>query len=325
MQALSFYLLYPIIYVIASLPFRVLYIFSDFLYYLIRLSGYRREVVLANLRNSFPEKSPADINTLCNNYYRYLCDLILETLKTLTMTEKETRERVKFHNTDWLDKLYQEKNSIMIVMGDYGNWEWAGPSFALSTKFRLIVIYRPLSNVYFEKMMTRMRTKFGTRITPVDKTLRDMVSYRNEITATAFIADQTATKKNAYWTTFLNQDTAVFTGPEKLSKKFNYPLVYMNVHRVRRGYYDIIPELLFEKPENTGENEISEAFIKRLEMEIKSDPTPWLWSHKRWKHKRITTAGSINPANFAVPNEKQKRPAAGEQTVYPGEQNQKLA
>jgi Kdo2-lipid IVA lauroyltransferase/acyltransferase len=284
MQALSFYLLYPVIYVIASLPFRALYTLSDVLYYLLRLSGYRREVVLKNLRNSFPEKSPEEINTFCNNYYRYLCDLILETLKTLKMTEKETLSRVKFHN----NKLYLDKKSIMIVMGHYGNWEWAGPGFTLSTKFQLVVIYRPLTNIYFEKMMTRMRTRFGTRITPVDKTLRDMVSYRNEITATAFIADQAAKKRDAYWTTFLHQDTAFYTGPEKLSRKFNYPVVYMHVERTGRGYYEITPELLFQTPGNTAENEVSEVFVKRLEVDIKQNPVTWLWSHKRWKHKRLT-------------------------------------
>jgi Kdo2-lipid IVA lauroyltransferase/acyltransferase len=287
MSALSFYLLYPIIYLIASLPFRALYIFSDFLYLLIRLSGYRREVVLKNLRNSFPEKSPKEIEKICNNFYRYLCDLILETLKTLKMNEKQTRQRVTFHNTGWLDKMYAEKKSIVIVMGHYGNWEWAGPSFTLTTNFQLVVIYRPLSNLYFEKMMTRMRTRFGTRITPAEKTLRDMVAYRNEITATAFIADQTASNQNAYWIQFLNQETLVFTGPEKLAKKFKYPVVFMNVERVKRGYYEVTPELLCENPENTSENEITDRFFQRLEAEIKKDPTPWLWSHKRWKHKRI--------------------------------------
>ena len=203
------------------------------------------------------------------------------------MSAEQTRKRVKFHNTEWLDKLYAEKRSIVIVMGHYGNWEWAGPIFTLTTKFQLVVIYRPLSHPYFEKMMTGMRTRFGTRITPADKTLRDMVAYRNEITATAFIADQTASSQNAYWTTFLNQETLVFTGPEKLSKKFKYPVVFMNVVRVKRGYYEVIPELLFENPENSLENEITDRFFQRLESEIKRDPVPWLWSHKRWKHKRI--------------------------------------
>lgn len=286
MQALSFYLLYPIIYLVASLPFRGLYWLSDGLYHLLRLSGYRRKVVIQNLKNSFPEKSEAEIHAICDEYYRYLCDLVLETLKTLKMTDKETLERVKFNNKEWLDKLYAERKSIIIVMGHYGNWEWAGPSFTLTTKFQLVVIYRPLSNPYFEKMMTRMRTRFGTRITPVERTLRDMVANRNEITATAFIADQTATKRDAYWTTFLNQETAVFTGPEKLAKKFNYPVVYMNVYRVRRGYYEVTPELLFENPAATAENEVSEAFTHRLEFDIQRNPAPWLWSHKRWKHKR---------------------------------------
>jgi Kdo2-lipid IVA lauroyltransferase/acyltransferase len=288
MQALWFYLVFPFIYLIALLPFRALYVVSDVFYFLIRLSGYRRKIVLRNLRNSFPEKPEAEIKKICNAYYRYLCDLLLETLKTLNMSERKTKERVIFHNQPWLDKFYEEKKSIIIVMGHYGNWEWAGPAFTLTTSYQLVVIYRPLSNVYFEKMMTGMRTRFGTRITPVDKTLRDMVTYRSETTATAFIADQTATKKNAYWTTFLNQDTAVFTGPEKLAKKFNYPVVYMNVQRTGRGYYEITPELLFENPSATAENEISEVFTNRLEAEIRRDPVPWLWSHRRWKHRRKT-------------------------------------
>jgi Kdo2-lipid IVA lauroyltransferase/acyltransferase len=287
MQAVLFYIAYPFLYLIASLPFRALYLLSDGLYYILRLTGYRRKVVLKNLRNSFPEKSDTEINVLCESYYRYLCDLILETFKTLKMTSQEARERCTFNNAPWLDQLYAEKKSIIIVMGHYGNWEWAGPSFTLNTRYQLVVIYRPLSNPYFEKMMVGMRTKHGTKITPVKNTLRDMVANRKDITATAFIADQTATKKDAYWTTFLHQDTAVFTGPEKLASKFDYPVVFMNVQRPKRGYYVVTPELLFASPKNTAENEIMEGFTNRLEREIKNDPTIWLWSHRRWKHKRI--------------------------------------
>lgn len=288
MHAISFYLAYPFIYLIASLPFGALYKVSDILYYLFRLTGYRQKVVLTNLRNSFPEKSPAEIDDLCKTYYRYLCDLILETLKTLRMTEKESKDHCTFHNQEWLDKLYEDKKSFIIVMGHYGNWEWAGPSFTLNTKFQLVVIYRPLTNTYFEKMMVGMRTRFGTRITPVNLTLRDMVANRKQVTATAFIADQTAPHDKGYWTNFLNQDTIVFTGPEKLAIKFDYPVVFMNIKRVRRGYYDVTPELLFSKSRETTENEISEAFMKRLEKEIISDPSIWLWSHRRWKHTRPT-------------------------------------
>ena len=128
-----------------------------------------------------------------------------------------------------------------------------------------------------------MRTRFGTRITQDTNTLRYMVANRNTVNAIAFIADQAAPAQNAYWTTFLNQETSVFTGPEKLSTKFDYPVVYLRIERTRRGYYDVHAELLFEHPNVTAENEISEAFTRRLEKDIVSDPSTWLWSHKRWK------------------------------------------
>lgn len=286
MQAILFYITYPFIYLVAILPFGVLYRLSDVLYYLLRISTYRKEVVHRNLRYSFPDKSEKELELISKMYYRYLCDLVLETLKTLRMSETESKERCVFHKQEWLDKLQAERKSFIIVMGHYGNWEWAGPSFTLSTGFQLVVIYRPLSHVYFEKMMCKMRTRFGTKITPVNLTLRDMVANRGTLTATAFIADQTATKKNAYWMNFLNQDTAVFTGPEKLAVKFNYPVVYMNVQRPRRGYYEVFPELMVADPSTMTENEISELFMRRLEKEILIDPVPWLWSHRRWKHKR---------------------------------------
>jgi len=202
------------------------------------------------------------------------------------MTEQEARERCVYRKAEWLDKMYEEKRSILIVLGHYGNWEWAGPSFTLGTKYQLIVVYRPLSQPYFEKMMTKMRTKFGTKIIPVEQTLRGMVANRKEVTATALIADQAASSANSYWTTFLHQDTLVFNGPEKLAVKFNYPVVYMNIRRLKRGYYELIPELMFENPAETKEGEILETFSKRLEQEIIRDPVIWLWSHKRWKYKR---------------------------------------
>lgn len=286
MQAVVFYLVYPILYGLALLPFRVLYVLSDIFAALFWLSGYRKDVVVTNLKNSFPEKSEKEIKQLARGYYSYLCDLILETLKTLTMSEQEARERCVFHRQEWLEKLHAEKRSVMLVLGHHGNWEWAGPAFTLGTPYQLNVIYRPLSNPYFEKMMTRMRTKFGTRITPAAQTLREMVATRQETVAFAFIADQAATTANSYWTTFLHQDTAVFNGPEKLAVKFNYPVVFIKLRRLKRGYYDMTPELLFADPKTTHDGEILEAFTRRLEVEIKQDPVIWLWSHKRWKHKR---------------------------------------
>ena len=288
MQAFLFYLTYPLIFVVVSTPFRILYFVSDILCLLLRASGYRKEVIVKNLKNSFPEKSEKEILTLCNEYYRYLCDLALETLKSTRMSEKESRKRCVFHNQPWLTKMREDGQSIAIVMGHHGNWEWAGPGFTLSSKFQLVVVYRPLSNIYFEKMMTRARTRFGTQITAVDKTLRDMVANRGKTTATAFVADQVSLAANAHWMTFLNQDTAVFTGFERLARKFNYPVVYMSVSRVRRGYYEVTPELLSLDPKDTDENEITEKFNRRLEQDIIRDPRIWLWSHRRWKLTKPT-------------------------------------
>lgn len=286
MKAVIYYCSYPFIFLIALLPFRLLYGLSDGLYHLLRMSGYRKKIILKNLTLSFPDKSPVEIDALYKAYNRYLCDLILEVLKTTRMNDTESRKHCTFHSADWLDNMRDDGKSFIIIMGHYGNWEWAGPGFTLATGYPLVVIYKPLSNPFFEKMTARMRTRFGTRITPVNLTLRDMVANRSKLTATAFIADQTAPKDKAYWMTFLNQNTAVFTGAERLAVKFNYPVVYMNVKRVKRGYYEVFPEMLFSNPKETAENEISHAFMKRLEQEIMLDPVPWLWSHRRWKHKQ---------------------------------------
>lgn len=285
MQAFLYYLFYPLIYLIASLPFGIMYAVSDFFYWVLRLSGYRKKVILTNLRNSFPEKTEAEIQILFRDFCHHLCDIVFETLKTLTMTEKEARARCVFHKAAWLDQLFAEQKSVIVLLGHYGNWEWAGPSFTLNNDCQLVVIYRPLSNVYFEKMMYRMRTKFGTRIAPAAATLREMVANRGKKTATALIADQSAFG-DGYWTTFLNQETAVYNGPEKLARKFNYPVVYMHVSKPRRGYYEVRPELLFSRPVDTAEGEILETFTRKLEEEIIARPSLWLWSHRRWKYKR---------------------------------------
>jgi Kdo2-lipid IVA lauroyltransferase/acyltransferase len=287
-QWLIFYLCYPFLYAVSLLPFRFLYLHSDLLYLILYYSGYRKKVVLTNLKNSFPEKSDEEISKLCKAFYHYLCDLILEIVKSLSISENDISKRMLIKDTSLFEKLYKDKQNAIFAMGHYGNWEWAGSSFSIKKLHQLQVIYRPLSNVYFEKMMTRMRTKFGTQIIPVNQTLREMVASRKKLTCTAFIADQTPSHEQVFWTPFLNQDTPVFTGPEKLAIKFNYPVVYISVKRIKRGFYEIESDLLFEKSAETRENEISEAFIKKLEKDIIQDPVIWLWSHRRWKFKRST-------------------------------------
>ncbi len=284
---IPYYLAIPFIYLLSYLPFWALYGISDFLCFLLfHVVGYRRKVVEQNLRNSFPQKSEKEIKTLSKKYYHYLCDLTLEVFKKITMNRPAAMNRCKFHNAELINRLASENKSVILLMGHYGNWEWAGSSFTLSTNHQLHVIYKALSNPYFEKLMVKSRTLFGTRLIKVENTLRDIIANKNNPAAYAFIADQTPFPQQAYWTTFLNQDTPLFTGAEKLAKKLNYPVVFVNIVRVKRGYYEIFPELLFEEPKLCKENEITEAFIRRLETEIIKMPETWLWSHRRWKYTK---------------------------------------
>jgi len=289
MQAIGFYFALPFIYLLSIFPFSILYLLSDFVFMLIYYAiGYRRKVVTENLRNSFPEKSEKEIAALRKMFYRYLCDLLLETFKTLSISKASMLKHCSMNENS--KKLFQkyadEKKSIILVLGHLGNWEWGGNTFSLICKQPLYVLYHPLENKYFNKLIIRMRTRFGTKLIAMQNTFRDMVATKNEINATAFIADQTPPPENAYWTKFLNQDTPVFQGTEKIARKLNYPVVFVNVQRIKRGKYEMIAEVLCENPSSTSDGEITEMHTKKLEREIRKNPENWLWSHRRWKHKR---------------------------------------
>lgn len=289
MSTIGFYLALPFLYLISILPFPLFYLVSDGIYLLLyRVIGYRKKVVYENLKNSFPEKTHEELKKIEKQFYHYLVDLFLETLKTLTISKEEAIKRCALNPQAiaLFNDLYAQKQSCILVMGHYGNWEWAGNTFSLINKQQLYVIYHPLTNKHFDKLMYDMRTRFGSKLYAMKDTMRGMISNRNEINATAFIADQTPSPENAYWTTFLNQDTPVFWGTEKIAQKLNYPVVYVTINRVKRGYYEVNAEILVTEPKNTKEGEISELHTRQLEKDIKAQPEIWLWSHRRWKHKR---------------------------------------
>src|ERR1035437_6769041 len=278
MQAIGFYLALPFIYLISILPFPVLYLFSDFIFVLIYyVFGYRKKVVTENLRNSFPEKSEKEIAALRRKFYRYLCDLLLETFKTLSISKSTMLKHCSMN--EYSKKLFQkysdEKKSIILVLGHLGNWEWGGNTFSIMCRQQLYVLYHPLENSYFNRLIINMRTRFGTKLISMKDAFRDMVKMKNEINATAFIADQTPPPDNAYWTTFMNQDTPVFSGTEKIARKLNYPVVFVNVQRIGRGNYELMAEVLCENPSSTSEGEITEMHTKKLEKEIRKNPATW--------------------------------------------------
>jgi KDO2-lipid IV(A) lauroyltransferase len=290
MGAVLYYIfVLPLLYLISILPFWILYGVSDFLFLMVYyVIGYRKKVVYENLKNSFPEKSHEELKKIERKFFRFLCDLILETIQTLTISPATNLKRCAFDKSaiDLFNKLNEEKRSCIIVMGHYGNWEWGGSSFSLMLKQQLYVIYHPLSNKQFDKLMYNMRTRFGIKLYAMKDTMREMIRNRNEVNATAFIADQTPSPEGAYWTTFLHQDTPVFWGTEKIAQKMNCPVVYVTVGREKRGHYKLYAEMLCEKPRETKEGEISEMHTKKLEQDIIKQPEIWLWSHRRWKHKK---------------------------------------
>lgn len=288
MGTVGYYLALPFIYGISLLPFPLLYLLSDGVYWLLfRVIGYRRKVVLTNLRNSFPERTEAEIQVIADRFFRWFCDLTLETLKTLTISPEEVRKRVEFKNIDLLRQFAREGRSVILVLGHYGNWELAGARYSQEKDIpQLYVIYHPLQNKHFDRLLYHMRTRHGTKLYTMRETSKAMIRDKDMLTATAFIADQTPSPDRAWWTNFLNQDTPVFLGTESLARKLGQPVVYIHIARPRRGHYLMRAEPLVPLPRDTRDGEITEAHTRRLERDIREHPEIWLWTHRRWKHQR---------------------------------------
>jgi Kdo2-lipid IVA lauroyltransferase/acyltransferase len=289
MSAISFYIFYGINWVITLLPLRILYIFADFLYLILYyFPSYRREVVRTNLKNSFPEKTDEELGIIEKKFYRHLADLIIETLKMTHMSKAEQIKRYTYSNIGVIDKLREEKRDIIAVLGHYNNWEWPTllPHYI---NYKTIIIYKPLQNKYFNRFMNNQRSRFGIILTPTHNVIRDIIINRknNINTLSCFISDQIpAISDIKYWTTFLNQDTAVFTGAGKIASKYDMAIVFFHIQKIKRGYYNLDIELLIDHPAGLSETAITEKHVRRLEEIIVAKPEYWIWSHRRWKHKK---------------------------------------
>jgi KDO2-lipid IV(A) lauroyltransferase len=287
MQAIIFYSVLPIIYFISILPFWVLYRVSDILYFVVYyVVGYRKQLVLKNLKNSFPEKSERELLKIRKKFYQFFSDIIVESIKIFTMSAKQLEQRCKINDMGLLEMLGAENTDFILVTGHYGNWEWAGSVMGLKTKQIMYALYKPLSNKYFDRLIYNSRVRFRLRLISIKDSSTAIRSQIGKGAAFAFISDQAAKPDNAYWTTFLNQDAPVFWGAELVARKYNLPIIYVSVERVRRGFYEVHLEKLFEQPRGTKRGEITESYTRRLEKDIIANPEIWLWTHNRWKHKR---------------------------------------
>lgn len=288
MRAILFSLFYGLTWLIAQIPLRAVARISDFTYLVIyHLIGYRRSVVRNNLKNSFPEKTDEERKTIEKKFYRHLSDLIFESVFLLHASRKRVLNLCKFNNLELFERFYKEGKSAILVSGHYGSWELYS-LIGHHAKHHAVGIYKPLANARFEKLMNNSRKRFGGVPVAMKDTLRALIEYKRkgEPILLGLVSDQTPAKGDIrYWTTFLNQQTPVFLGVEKLSQKFNLPVVFCNMRKVKRGKYEVDFELLTEEPNSFKPYELTELHLKRLERQIIEAPEYWLWSHRRWKRK----------------------------------------
>ncbi|MEX1188140.1 MAG: lysophospholipid acyltransferase family protein [Bacteroidia bacterium] len=273
-------------FVIAQLPLSFLYKFSDFLAWLTAdVVKYRKGVIDLNLKNAFPGKSDKEYDNLRKSFYKNFSDILVESFKLLALNKKLLKKRVSIKNPEVLQELKQRNEGFIAVAGHYNNWEWLGVCMAGVLEMKSMVTYKPLSSVVMDKVMRNVRETLGTDLVNMSNTYR-FVMQSKEPTAVLLVADQAPDPRHAYWTKFLNQDTPCFTGPERIARAKNSPLVFFNMQRERRGYYSIEIEILHNHPAESEPGEITELHVKALEKQIMKYPPNWLWSHKRWKHQR---------------------------------------
>ncbi len=276
--------------VLSWLPWPAMYGISSLLAFLMtKVIGYRRKVIMENLRNSFPEKSEQDLQQIRRDFYRHLADVIVETIKTMSLTERQMKQRSRLtpQAEALLKRLEKEERSAMGLLGHFGNWEWASPPVTLQTSFSVVTAYRPLRNKILDKLLRRIRGRFTHELLPKNQIGRALLRYRQtrKPIIAGLIADQSPGPQAEYQTTFLSQETLIYSGPDILARKMKMPVYFVAPRKEKRGHYLVHISLLAENPDEMPEGEIGRLFMKALEEEIRRSPALYLWSHRRWKHK----------------------------------------
>lgn len=289
---IAFYILYAAWYLLSLLPLWVHYCLAWVLYMLVaHVFHYRRKVISRNLENAFPHMSTADRHRLMMKFYRFFCDYIAESVKFATMSRTNIKKRMKFHGAEEIVNVLAQGQDVALMLGHYGNWEWI-------TSLRLWMkdpecgyghIYHPLENPIFDRLFLSMRNRMGSHSVAMNETLRFIHQYHSagRCSEIGYISDQVPTWLNIHhWLTFLNQETPVFTGVERIARKYNQAVFYVDVKRVKRGYYEATFKLITRTPEQMSEHAITDRYFALLEQTIKREPQYWLWSHNRWKRTR---------------------------------------
>ena len=269
--------------------FKTLYALSSFLYYLAYyVVGYRKKVVRKNLTNSFPEKSAEEIKKLEKAFYRQFCDQIVEIIKQVTITNEEMASHLYVENIELVEKLRSENRSIVYFLAHIGCWEYVAYYPEATKTDALYIGYKKLTNEAFDKLMFNLRSKFGGHPVQDTKLLRTLAQFKKEgkRAELGFLADQSPQPDALnYWTTFLNQNTAMIDSIERIARKLDYAVCYFDVTRESRGVYKIVVKLITDDIQSTPQNYVTEQYTRLLEETIKKQPECYLWSHNRWKFK----------------------------------------
>lgn len=297
MQLLIYVIVLPLIWFISILPFRLFYWYSDFVrFWIYRVFGYRKKVVRKNLRLSFPEKSLEEIKVIEKKFYVHMCDLFLEMAKSLTISEKEIKSRFKFTNIELVKEFEKQNKSIIFVCGHYASYEWV-ISMGYHVNHQGFVIYTPLANKYFDRLVKKIRMNHNSSLIARHEAIATMIQHKEEglLAAYGMASDQSPQPHKAhYWRKFMGVKVPVITGPEFLSKKLDYPVVFIDIQKPKRGYYEATFKLITDNPKELPDYTITDQFTDMLEKQIRTKPEHYLWTHKRFKHKNRVPAEFID-------------------------------
>jgi KDO2-lipid IV(A) lauroyltransferase len=288
MDILTAILVYFFVFIIAIIPFFILYLISDLLgFILYRIVGYRKEVAYDNLRKSFPDISEKELKRIVRLSYRNLSDVMVETLKGFSLTQKRVVKRHRFVNSEVLEPFVKSGKSFIVTASHYNNWEWGGLSIPLQLDCNVAVFYKPLSNKRMDRVIKKNRERTGIEMVSFYKTAATFKKYNDRQTVYFLVADQSPSNaRKSYWIDFLGRETAFLHGPELYAKSYNLPVLYADIKRVKRGYYEIDFSVLVDEPSSLKDGEITRRYAAKLEDVVRKQPENWLWSHKRWKMKK---------------------------------------
>lgn len=289
MQFLVYIIVYPFLWLISILPFRLLYLFSDFIFILIYyVVGYRKKVVFDNLKLCFPNKSEKELKRISKKFYHHFCDMMLESMKSLTISEAEMKKRFTFANIDEIKQHENNNRSVVLMCGHYANFEW---SFILQRhlKSKGYAVYKQLANKHFDALIKRLRAKYNSYLITTKETIPTLIKAKREgeLTINGFAADQSPKINKAFhWNTFMGINVPIHTGAEMLAKKLDMAVVFLAVKKVKRGLYEATFKTITTTPKDYENYAITDLYLKLVEQQIIEAPEYYLWTHKRWKHRR---------------------------------------